>query len=293
MIHDSANPNRDAHSIDQKLTICRSILLDMKSMVVAFSAGVDSTFLLALAVDVLGRDQVLAAIGVSPSLPQRELAAARQLTAQIGVELQELPTGELNDPRYTSNPADRCFFCKHDLFSRLAPVARTRGLRAIVSGANADDARDFRPGLRAGAELGIRNPLMEASLTKPDVRELSRRMGLSTWDKPAMACLASRVPYGQTITPGRLARVERAEQAIRDMGFRQVRVRDHETLARIEVPAEDLQRLLEARLDAITKLKACGYTFISMDIEGFRSGSSNEILSRSGSNSPQHTAEAL
>jgi uncharacterized protein len=214
-------------------------------------------------------------------LPQQELASARELASRIGVELVEVVTGELDDPDYAANPTDRCYFCKKDLFSRLSALARERGFGVVLSGANSDDTGDFRPGMRAGAELGVRSPLLEAELTKTDVREFSRRMDLPTWDKPAMACLASRVPYGQAITPQRLARIERAEQAIRDMGFRQVRVRDHEVLARIEVPTDDLARLVGMRTEAVVRLKDCGYTFVSMDLEGFRSGSFNEILSRS------------
>jgi uncharacterized protein len=257
---------------------CRGILRQCWRVVVAFSAGVDSTYVLALAAETLGADNVLAAIGVSPSLPQRELASAHDLARRFGVELIEIPTGELENSQYVANPANRCYFCKHDLFTRLTSLAKTRGFAAVVSGANADDAGDFRPGLKAGAELGVRNPLMETGLSKADIRELSRRMGLPTWDKPAMACLASRVPYGHAITAERLARIERAEQAIRDMGFRQVRVRDHDTVARIEVPIEDLPRLLGARLAVVSELRKCGYTFVSMDLSGFRSGSANEAL---------------
>ncbi|NLX57764.1 MAG: ATP-dependent sacrificial sulfur transferase LarE [Phycisphaerae bacterium] len=278
--------------IDQKLSRCRSILLEMKSAVVAFSAGVDSTFLLALAVDVLGGNRVLAAIGVSPSLPQRELTAARELADRFGIELTEIATGELDNPEYAANPAQRCYFCKRDLFSRLSALAQERGLGVVLSGANADDTGDFRPGMQAGTELGVRSPLLEAELTKADIRELSRLMGLPTWDKPAMACLASRVPYGETITSERLARIERAEQAIRDMGFRQVRVRDHGDVARIEIPADDLARLVGMRTEAVVRLKGCGYTFVSMDLEGFRSGSFNEILSRSGDSPPERGGNA-
>lgn len=265
--------------LELRLSRCQQVLRDLGKVVVAFSAGVDSTYLLALAAATLGTEHVLAGIGVSPSLPQRELASARELAGRLGVELVEVPTGELDNPQYAANPARRCYFCKHDLFTRLRELAQSRSFNAVVSGANADDAGDFRPGLDAGRELGVRNPLMEAGLTKADVRELSRRLGLPTWDKPAMACLASRVPYDSPITPERLSRIEQAEQAIRDLGFRQVRVRDHGTLARIEVPPDDLGRLLEARDQAVSRLLAVGYTYVSMDLVGFRSGSGNEALS--------------
>jgi pyridinium-3,5-biscarboxylic acid mononucleotide sulfurtransferase len=268
----------DNTNIEEKKADCVAILRELKRVVVAFSAGVDSTLLLALAAATLGPENVLAAIGVSPSLPKRELSEAKDLARRLKVELIEISTSELEDPRYSSNPAERCYFCKQDLFRRVAKTARSRGFEVILSGANADDTGDFRPGLQAGRELGIRNPLMEAGLTKAEVRELSRRMGLPTWDKPAMACLASRVPYGQPITADRLGRIEQAEQAIRDLGFRQVRVRDHDVVARIEVAEADLPRLLELRQQVAAMLKKCGYTYITLDLQGFRSGSSNEIL---------------
>jgi uncharacterized protein len=264
--------------LQARLARCAEILRGCGRVVVAFSAGVDSTYLLALAAQTLGPGRVLAAIGVSPSLPQRELAGGRDLAKRLKVDLVEVPTGELDNPQYAANPAQRCYFCKHDLFTRLADLAKQRGFDVVLSGANADDTGDFRPGLKAGAELGVRNPLMDAGLTKADIRELSRRIDLPTWDKPAMACLASRVPYGQAITAGRLGRIERAEQVLRDAGFRQVRVRDHDTVARIEVPAADLPRLLAQREQIVPALTQCGYVFVAMDLAGFRSGSSNEAL---------------
>jgi uncharacterized protein len=265
-------------SLDGKVDGCRCVLAETGRVVVAFSAGVDSTLLLALAVEVLGRENVLAAIGVSPSLPEAELQAARELSAQVGAELVEIATGELDNPNYASNPAERCYYCKADLFDRLAELARQRGFDAVASGANADDAGDFRPGLAAGRELGVRNPLMEAGLTKADVRELSRRMGLPTWDKPAMACLASRIPYGERITADRLRRVELAESQLQTLGFRACRVRDHNTLARIEVPVEDFDRLLAMRGELVGRLKSLGFTYVSMDLRGLRTGSMNEVL---------------
>ncbi len=266
--------------IDHKLAVCRSILHQLGNVVVAFSAGVDSTFLLALAVETLRANRVLAAIGVSPSLPQRELASARDLAARLGVELVETPTGEMDNPQYTANPVERCYFCKHDLFSRLISIAKERGFTAVVSGANDDDAGDYRPGLKAGAELGIRDPLMEARLSKADIRELSRRMGLPTWNKPAAACLASRLPYGETITREKLNRIEQAERLLHDQGFDALRVRDHGGLARIEVEAiriEDLARE-EVRVAITRELKGLGFAYVSLDLEGYRIGSMNEPL---------------
>jgi len=275
----SARPDKKTSArLDNKLAACLDAIRTMGRVVVAFSAGADSTLLLALAVEALGPANVLAAVGVSPSLPAEELQAAGQIAAKIGAELVEVPTGELDDPRYAANPAERCYFCKHDLFGRLGELAARRGFDVVLSGANADDTGDFRPGMRAGEELGVRSPLMEAGLTKAEIRQISRRMNLTTWDKPAMACLASRVPYGQAITAERLGRIEQAERALHDLGFRQVRVRDHDQVARIEVPAEDLPRLLELRIRVAAAMKQAGYPYATMDLLGFRSGSANEVL---------------
>ncbi len=278
------NPDRTVQSadldrdLDKKLAVCLETIGGLGRVVVAFSAGVDSALLLALAVEALGPANVLAAVGVSPSLPGEELRDAGRIAARIGVELVEVPTGELDDPRYAANPAERCYFCKHDLFGRLGEMAKLRGFDVILSGANADDTGDFRLGMRAGLELGVRSPLMEAGLAKAEIRQLSLRRNLPTWDKPAMACLASRVPYGQPITTERLGRIEQAERAIHELGFRQVRVRDHDKVARIEVPAEDLPRLLALRIQVATAMKQAGYAYATMDLLGFRSGSSNEVL---------------
>ena len=261
-----------------KLDACRNTLVGMKRVVVAFSAGVDSTFLLAMAVDVLGAENVVAAMGISPSLAQRERRQGRTLAESIGAELAEVDTGELDNPEYSANPAQRCFFCKSDLFGRLRALADERNIPAVVSGANADDTGDFRPGLRAGKELGVRNPLMEAGLTKADIRAASRVMGLETWDKPAMACLASRVPYGQPITAEKLSRIEQAENVLKDMGFVECRVRDHDQVARIEVPADQIARAAGSAARISEAVKALGYTYVTLDMTGFRSGSMNEVL---------------
>ena len=265
--------------VQDKVEACRKILRDLGRVVVAFSAGVDSTFLLALAVDTLDGEAVLAAMGISPSLADREHGAGRKLAKDIGAELVEIDTHELADPNYAANPADRCFYCKTDLFVRLNDLAKARGFDHVLSGANADDTGDFRPGIRAGRDLGVRSPLMEAGLTKSDVRAASRAMGLPTWNKPAMACLASRIPYGQGITAERLGRVERAEYVLKDLGLVQCRVRDHGPVARIEVSAGDIARVAELREQIVPAFKALGFSYVSLDLEGFRSGSMNETLS--------------
>ena len=270
----------DGDSLDAAEQRCCAALKECGRAVVAFSAGVDSTCLLALAARTLGPPNVLAAIGVSASLPRRELAAARRIARLLTVELAEVPTAELEDPRYAANPADRCYFCKQDLFSRLAGLARRRGFDALLAGANADDAGDFRPGLRAGRELGVRNPLMEAGLTKAHVRALSRQLHLPTWDKPAMACLASRIPYGQAITAGRLGRIEEAENALRDLGLTDCRVRDHDSVARIEVPPQAFNAVLAVREDLVRVLTSLGFAYVALDLQGLRSGSLNELLER-------------
>jgi pyridinium-3,5-biscarboxylic acid mononucleotide sulfurtransferase len=263
---------------EAKVARVGEILESLGSVVVAFSAGVDSTFLLALAVRTLGPAAVLAAMGVSPSLAQRERSAGRVLAERLGATLVEVPTGEMDDPNYVANSPQRCFYCKKDLFERLTELARQRGGAVVVSGANADDRGDFRPGLRAGRALGVRNPLMEAGLTKAEIRAASRAMGLETWDKPAMACLASRVQYGQGITPELLGRIERAEYVLKDLGFAQCRVRDHGSLGRIEVPADRIAAVIERREQILAAMEALGYTYVTLDLRGFRSGSMNEEI---------------
>lgn len=262
----------------QKLRACREGMARCGSIVVGFSAGVDSTFLLALAAETLGAENVLAAMAVSPSLPDRERKEGRALTERLGVELVEVVSKEMDDARYAANPPDRCFYCKHAVFGELKALAERRGFAAVAAGANADDTGDFRPGLRAARQLGVVSPLLEAGLTKGDVRAASKAMGLPTWDKPAMACLASRVPYGERITAAKLSRIERAEALLHELGFRECRAREHGTIARIEVPPAQFTRLCERREQIVGALKNLGFTYITLDLQGFRSGSMNETL---------------
>lgn len=258
------------------------LLREMKRVVVAFSAGVDSTLVLKVAMDVLGSDNVLAATGVSPSLAQRERQSVIDLAALLGANLELIATSEMDDPRYAANAADRCYFCKSELYTRITELARSRGFLAIVNGANADDTGDWRPGMKAADQWQVRAPLLEAHLAKQDVRELAHVLGLPNWDKPALACLSSRIPYGTPVTIGSLAQVEQAEAFLWERGFTGFRVRHHGNLARIEAAAADLPRLMAEplRRELLARFRQIGYTYVTVDLAGFRSGSGNEALRR-------------
>jgi len=250
-------------------------------VVVAFSGGVDSSLLLKVALDTLGPERVLAVIAQSESYPARELAEALLLAGDLGTTPRVIASAEFSDPRYRANPANRCYYCKSELFGRLAAIAREEGYAAVLEGNNADDAGDYRPGRQAAQELGVRSPLLEVGLGKAEVRALARALGLPNWDKPAAACLASRIPYGTPLTPETLSRVDAAEQALLDLGFRQVRVRHHGDLARIEVAPAEVDRLLAAdvRREVTARLRRLGYRYVSADLQGYRTGSANEALS--------------
>lgn len=257
------------------------IIAGLESVVVAFSGGVDSTLLLALCVRVLGPERVLAVTVESAIHPTVEKGAAARLAAQIGARHRVIDSDILDDPAFNVNSPQRCYVCKRSIMRQLRAIADAEGFKHIVHGANVDDLGDFRPGTRAANEAGARAPLMEAGLTKSDIRALSKEMGLPTWDAPSMACLASRFPYGTPLTAEGLARVDAAETFLRQtLGLRQLRVRDHLPVARIEVPEADLARLVEpsVRAQIVAKLKELGYTYITLDLAGFRSGSLNEVL---------------
>jgi pyridinium-3,5-biscarboxylic acid mononucleotide sulfurtransferase len=266
----------EVKALYQKLT---NLLKEMRGVLVAFSGGVDSTLLLAAARDSLG-DAALAVTAASPTFPTQDLQFARGMACRLGARWIMLETDELDDPQFRANPPNRCYFCKTKLFSMLLDKAKEEALPIVIEGTNADDLFDFRPGLAALRELGIRSPFVELGMGKQEIRRLAKEMGLENWNKPSSACLASRIPYGEEITRERLNRIAEAETSLRELGFRQVRVRDHRSLARIELAADDMTRLLAPRLreTIVEACKMAGYTFVTLDLQGYRTGSLNEAL---------------
>ena len=270
----------DPRSVEEKLRDLRDVIQSYESVVVAFSAGADSTLVAKVAADILG-ERALAVTSASESLAERELREALEYAESLGINHRVIYTNELSNPDYLANPTNRCYHCKTELYDHLVELAEREGYRTVANGLNVDDLGDYRPGLQAAKEHDVRAPLQEAGLTKPDVRAISRLLDVPTWDKPAMACLSSRVPYGEAITPEKLKQIDRAEQAIRDLGYRQLRVRHHGQVARIELPTESLVTFVtEHAATATEKLKALGFLYVTLDLQGFRSGSMNEVLSR-------------
>jgi uncharacterized protein len=263
--------------LNQKLAALESILRSLGSALVAYSGGVDSTFLLQVARDTLG-ERAQAAIIVSEVMPRAELERARRVAASLGVELLVVEATLLDDPTFVANPPDRCYHCKRRLFSLLRQAADEQGLAQLVEGSNQDDLVDHRPGRRALAELGVRSPLLQAGLTKADIRRLSRDRGLPTWDQPARACLASRFPYGTPVSSAGLAQVEQAEAFLDELGCGQRRVRHHGPVARLELEPADWPLVMEHRERIVTRLRELGYAYVTLDLAGFRSGSLNEVL---------------
>ena len=267
-------------TLEQKTKKIKSLILEMDSALVAFSGGVDSTLVLALAHDVLG-EKALAVTAQSASMPDREMKACHQLAKEIGVKHLVVKTEEMSNPNYRANPANRCYHCKTELYSSLKKVAQQENILNILNGTNTDDLGDYRPGLDSAREQGVRSPLVEAEFNKQEVRELSRMMGLSIWNKPAMACLSSRIPYGQPVTPEKLAMIEQAEDLLLSLGFTQVRVRHLGTLARIELDKNEIPRYQNdksVQKAVEEKLKALGFNNVVLDPEGYRMGNLNSAL---------------
>ncbi len=267
-------------SSSEKLSQLTKQLTRLGKVIVAFSGGVDSAFLLKVAVDTLGKDNVLACIGVSPSLSAHQHKQAKALARQFDVQLDEIPVSEMDDPSYRANKADRCFHCKSRLFKSLIEKAQQKHIPHILCGANFDDKDDYRPGNRAAEVFGILSPLMDAELTKNEIRELSRQMNLPTADLPASPCLASRLAYGLEISEEKLAQIEKAEDFMRHLGFVEFRVRHHGDIARIEIHPREFEKISPEpiRVQIVNKLKDIGFRYIALDLQGFRSGAMNEVL---------------
>lgn len=265
---------------NKKYEKLKNIIKGYESLAVAFSGGVDSTFLLKTAHDVLGNN-CAAITGRSESFPEREYKESMDFCSSEGIRQIAFESGEIDTPGYAENPVNRCYICKHSLFSSLLKLAEENGLKYVAEGSNIDDNGDFRPGLTAIAELGIKSPLREAGLYKEEIRLLSKEMGLPTWDKPSYACLASRFVYGERITREKLSMVDKAEELLLGLGFKQVRVRIHGEIARIEVEQKDFERFGDPTLreNIYDKLKSFGFSYVTLDLKGYRTGSMNELLS--------------
>ena len=275
----TGSPANQAELTATKENKLRALLRSFGSVIVAFSGGVDSAYLAYVASEELG-ERALAVTGDSASYPTFQRELADHLTKQFGLLHEIILTKEFDDLNYTSNPPNRCYYCKSELYTRLGQLALERGFEVICDGTNADDVGDFRPGREAAREMGVRSPLLECGLIKSEIRELSRRAGLPTWNEPASACLSSRVPYGQVVTIEKLSMVDKAEMTLRELGFRQVRVRHHGDVARIEVAEEEMPRALDPEMvrRISAALKELGFKYVTLDLEGYRTGSLNEAL---------------
>lgn len=267
-------------SVESKLQRLKEIISELESVLIAFSGGVDSTFLTRIARDILG-ERVIAVTAISPAYPRREIDEAIAIAQEIRVKHLLIESGELNIAGFSENRPDRCYYCKSALFERLRDLANRYGMRYVLDGSNYDDIGDYRPGGRAAREKGIRSPLCEAGLRKEEIRILSRDLGLRTWNKPSFACLSSRIPYNERITIEKLRQIEMAEDILRNLGFSQIRVRHHNEIARIEILSDEFPLILDSKKRAtiIEKFKVLGFLYITLDLMGYRTGSMNEVLS--------------
>lgn len=263
--------------LKNKLNKLKKILKKMDSVLLAYSGGVDSTFLLKACRDVLG-DRVLAVTASSLTYPKQELLFSKKIARKLGAKHKIIFTQEIKNKKFSSNPLNRCYFCKRELFKELIDIAKTKKLNSVIDASNLSDKNDFRPGDKAGKELGVRSPLEEAGLTKEEIRLLSKQLGLETWDKDSLACLASRLPYNTKISPQILKTIDKAERYLINLGFNQVRVRHYNNLCRIEVAKRDINRILSKREEVCKKFKTLGYNYVTVDLEGYRTGSLNEAL---------------
>jgi uncharacterized protein len=269
----------DESAVEAKEQVLRETLRGFGSVIVAFSGGADSAYLAWVASSELG-ERALAVTGISPSYPAFQARLAGEVVERFGIRHELLQTNEFDDPNYTSNPANRCYYCKTELYAKLQVLAEKRRYKFVCDGTNADDVGDYRPGRQAGRELGVRSPLLEAGLSKFEIRSLSRRAGLPTWDEPASACLSSRIPYGQMVTIEKVSAVDRAETALKQLGFRQVRVRHHGEIARVEIAESEMSLAFDPEVARrmASAIKALGFKYVTLDLEGYRTGSLNESL---------------
>lgn len=263
--------------MDSQLAALRAVFAEMPSVLVCFSGGVDSAFVLKVAYDVLG-DRALGMTALSPALPLEEREEAGALARELGVPHVLVDSHEIDDPNYAANPTNRCYYCKSELYTVAVREAERRGIAVIVNGTNLDDLGDYRPGLEAAREAGVRSPLVDAKFTKDDVRRCAQLVDLRVWNKPAAACLASRIPYGTSVTSERLRQIDRAESAVRKLGLRQVRVRYHDKLARVEVGDAEMERAFSLRKEISAACKEAGFAFATLDLDGYRLGSHNEVV---------------